>query len=64
MCVCVLQFTTTYVTAVATIPRPEENPVRQKYTGNLPNGHPSTVDTHNITDNSESPDRPSFHFNT
>ena len=28
------------------------------------NGHLSTTDTHNITDNSESPDCPSIHFNT
>ena len=33
----------------------------EKYSGTLLNGHPSTVDTHNITDNSESPDCP---FNT
>ena len=28
------------------------------------NGHPSTADAHNITDNSESPDCPCIHFNT
>ena len=34
------------------------------YSGTPLNGHPSTADTHNITDNSESPDCPSVHFNT
>ena len=34
------------------------------YSGTPPNGHPSTADTHDITDNSESPDCPSIHFNT
>ena len=28
------------------------------------NWHPSTADTHYITDNSESPDRPYIHFDT
>ena len=28
------------------------------------NGHPSTVDTHDIKDNSASPDCPSVHFST
>ena len=35
-----------------------------QYSGIPLNGHPSTADTHNITDNSESPDCPSIHFNT
>ena len=35
-----------------------------KYSGTPLNGHPSTADTHDITDNSESPDCPSIHFNT
>ena len=35
-----------------------------KYSGTPLNGHPSTADTHNITDNSESPDCPSIDFNT
>ena len=34
------------------------------YSGTTLNGHPSTADTHDITDNSESPDCPSVHFNT
>ena len=34
------------------------------YSGTPPNGHPSKADTHDITDNSESPDCPSIHFNT
>ena len=34
------------------------------YSGTPLNGHPSTVDTHDITDSSESPDCPSVHFNT
>ena len=34
------------------------------YSGTPLNGHPSTADTHDITDNSESPDCPSVHFNT
>ena len=34
------------------------------YSGTPPNRHPSKVDTHDITDNSESPDCPSIHFNT
>ena len=34
------------------------------YSGTPLNGHPSTADTHVITDNSESPDCPSVHFNT
>ena len=34
------------------------------YSGTLLNRHPSTVDTHNITDNFESPDRFSIDFNT
>ena len=32
--------------------------------GKKAEGIPSTADTHNITDNSESPDCPSVHFNT
>ena len=34
------------------------------YSGTPLNGHPSTADTYDITDNSESPDCPSVHFNT
>ena len=34
------------------------------YSGTPPNGYPSTADTYDITDNSESPDCPSVHFNT
>ena len=34
------------------------------YSGTLLNGHPSMADTHDITDNSESPDRFSIEFNT
>ena len=34
------------------------------YSGNPLNGHLSTADTHNITDNSQSPDSPSIHFKT
>ena len=34
------------------------------YSGTPLNGHPSTADTHDITDNSESPDYPSINFNT
>ena len=34
------------------------------YSGTPLNGHPSKADTHNITDNSETPDCPSIHFNT
>ena len=34
------------------------------YSGTLLNRHPSTADTHNITDNFESPDCPSIRFNT
>ena len=34
------------------------------YSGTPPNGHPSKADTHDITDNSESPNCPSIHFNT
>ena len=34
------------------------------YSGTPLNGHPSKADTHDITDNSESPDCPSIHFNT
>ena len=30
----------------------------------LYSGHPSTVDTYDIMDNSQSPDCPSIHFNT
>ena len=33
------------------------------YSGTLLNEHPSIVDTHDVTDNSESPDCPSIHFN-
>ena len=35
-----------------------------KYSGAPLNGHPSTADTHDIVDNSESPNRFSIHFNT
>jgi len=35
-----------------------------KYSGTPLNGHPSTADTHDIRDNSESPDRFSIDFNT
>ena len=35
-----------------------------KYNGTPFNRHPSTGDTHDIMDNSESPDCPSTHFNT
>jgi len=35
-----------------------------KYSGTLLNGHPSKVATHDITDNSKSPDCPPIHFNT
>ena len=35
-----------------------------EYTGTPLNGHPSTADTHDITDNSESPDCPSVNFST
>ena len=34
------------------------------YSGTPLNGHPSKADTHDITDNSESPDCLSIHFNT
>ena len=34
------------------------------YSGAPLNGHPSIADTHDITDNSESPDRFSIDFNT
>ena len=34
------------------------------YSGIPLNGHPSTVDTHDIVNNSESPDCPSIHINT
>ena len=34
------------------------------YSGTPLNGHPSTADTHDITDNSKTPDCPSIHFNT
>jgi len=34
------------------------------YSGTPLNGHPSKADTHDIMDNSESPDCPSIHFNT
>ena len=34
------------------------------YSGTPLNGHPSTADTHDIRDNSGSPDCPSIHFNT
>ena len=39
-------------------------PSIRRYSGTPLNGHPSTADTHDITDNSESPDCPSIHFNT
>ena len=35
-----------------------------QYSGTPLNGHPSIADTHDITDNSESPDCLSIHFNT
>ena len=35
-----------------------------QYSGTPLNGHPWVVDTHDITDSSESPDCPSIHFNT
>ena len=35
-----------------------------EYSGTPLNGHPSKADTHDITDNSESPDCPPIHFNT
>ena len=38
--------------------------VTQLYSGTLRNGHPSTADTHDIADNSESPESPSIHFYT
>ena len=34
------------------------------YSGTPLNGHPLIADTHDITDNSESPDCPSIDFNT
>ena len=34
------------------------------YSGTRLNEHPSTVDTHDIMDKSQSPDCPSIHFNT
>ena len=34
------------------------------YIGTPLNGHPKIADTHDITDNSESPDSPSIDFNT
>ena len=34
------------------------------YSGTPLNGHPSTADTHDIMDSSESPNYPSIHFNT
>jgi len=34
------------------------------YSGTPLNGHPLTADTHDITDNSESPDCPPIYFNT
>ena len=34
------------------------------YSGTPLNGHPSIADTHDKTDNSESPDCPSIDFNT
>ena len=50
---------------------PAEQPIaridrscEREYSGNLLNEHPSTADTHDIMDNSESPDCPSIHFNT
>ena len=38
--------------------------VGMSYSGTPLNGQPATVDTHNIMDNSESPDCRSIHFNT
>ena len=38
--------------------------VYMHYSGTPLNGHPWKVDTHDITDNSETPDCPSIHFNT
>ena len=38
--------------------------IQTQYSGTPLNGHPSTADTHNITDNSESPDHFSIDFNT
>ena len=35
-----------------------------QYSGTTLNRHVSTADTHDITDNSKSPDWPSVHFNT
>ena len=40
------------------------SPQQSNYSETLLNGHPSTADTHDIMDNSESPDCPSIHFNT
>ena len=34
------------------------------YSGTLLNGHPSKADTHDIMDNSESPECPPIHFDT
>ena len=36
----------------------------KNYSGTPLNGHPSKADTHDITDNSKSPNCPSIHFNT
>ena len=38
--------------------------VLEYYSGTPLNGHPSTTDTHDITDSSEIPDRFSIDFNT
>ena len=38
--------------------------IGELYSGTLLNGHSSTADAHDITDNSESSDCLSIHFNT
>ena len=38
--------------------------VQLNYSGTSLNGHILTADTYDITDNSESPNSPSIHFNT
>ena len=42
----------------------EEKEGERRYRGTTLNGHPSTADTHDIPDHSESPDHFSIDFNT
>ena len=52
-----------YITAEVLLISTIENHGSIYYSGTPLNRHPSTADTHDITDNSESPDCPSIHFN-